>query len=177
VADHNAIVLSAADCGAPVDSLGWRTAPASQREAFLREAGRVAVELLRGQLARGLDKDGRRMPPRKVRRLPDGARGPVLSPHQAASRAQKWIRVAVGRGHVTLYWSHGFGRIIGFQGDGLVKGAPARDVRGLSPRSMAELQAHMGRWWAARSARAVGRSAGPILIGKPVAARLRPRGR
>lgn len=64
---------------------------------------------------------------------PDGAEGPPLNPHNRQSRSQKWLRATPAKGHVTIWWSHGWGKILGYHAEGVVIGAFKRDVIGLTP--------------------------------------------
>jgi hypothetical protein len=107
----------------------------------LRRAGYdVRDELIAGnrrdRLA-ALDRHGRRMPPRKRPRA-DGARGPVMSPHHTRSRV-----IANYQARVTIS-SQGWRVESGWIGDvewlayhaaGTVRGAPVRDVIGVTPET------------------------------------------
>ncbi len=105
----------------------WRDATSFQRGTLLDFVARRAVELKLAQIERQQGADGGRLAPRK-RPRPDGARGPVLAPHHDRSRSEKWIRTSKGRDHVTIHWSHGWGVILGYHADGMVIGAPIRDI-------------------------------------------------
>ena len=54
-------------------------------------------------------------------------------PHNRQSRSQKWLRATPAKGHVTIWWSHGWGKILGYHAEGVVIGAFKRDVIGLTP--------------------------------------------
>lgn len=169
----------------------WDAAAPAERARFYFEAGKRAVVELRGQLLEGKDRYGRRMPPRVYPRA-DAATGPVLSPHETASRSWKRLRSTPAKDGVVLWWSHGWGRILSYHGEGLVIGAPARDVRGLAPARLAALKKGMAAWWAkghpdakpapkpkagpkpavSPVARPVPASSGPILPGRPIGERV-----
>lgn len=148
MANANAIRL---DDLAP--AAAWRTADARTRRAFLGFARARASDRLKGQVGRGIGRDGKKL--RRVRPAsrPDGATGPPLDPHREKSRTIKWLRSspAATRRGITLWWSHGWGKILGYHGDGLVKGAPVRDVRGLAPKEESALRSECAAWWQARS--------------------------
>ncbi len=147
MANANAITLD--NLAPPV---AWRAADARARREFLEFARVRAVATLRAQLVAGRDRYGARLKPVLPTSRPDGADGPPLTPHDEGSRSQKWIRsqAAPSRRGVTLWWSHGWGAILGYHGDGLVRGAPVRDVRGLAPGRLRTLRRECRAWWDAR---------------------------
>jgi hypothetical protein len=161
VADQNAIVL---DVRAAVGD-GWDQAPAGVRSAVLARLGDYAKSLKLAELRKGVGTSGGPLAPVRYRR-PDGAKGPPLSPHQADSRAQKWLRATPGSsaGTITLWWSHGWGQILGYHARGEVRGAPVRDVIGLTPADLDKFHARARREWKAAS----GTSAKPVaqVVGK-----------
>jgi hypothetical protein len=161
LASQNAYVLDVAALVGP----RWSTTSKARRSAFLARLKADAIALKLAELESGLDVSGGAMPPRK-RARPDGANGPVLSPHGSDSRSQKWLRVTPGvvGGTLTLHWSHGWGVILGYHARGEVRGAPARDVIGLTPNSIGQLQAKAAAYWL----KATGRPAQPA--GQPEAA-------
>lgn len=135
----------------------WSDAVPADRLAFYKRAGELAVEQKRAELARAIGINGRRMKPRKHPR-PDGANGPVLTPHREASRTARLLDARATATGVTLYWHAGLGKtthstpwgtILGFHAAGQVRGAPVRDVR-LSTRGINKVRGEMARWWAAR---------------------------
>jgi hypothetical protein len=140
VADSNAFVLPVAipDSATP-----------AQRRRALDHARDTALRLKRRELRRGKGVDGRPLKPVQPASRPDGAKGPPLSPHQAESRSQRWLRATIGAkaGTVTLWWSHGWGRILGYHARGEVRGAPVRDVIGLTAADRRAFDAELARWW------------------------------
>jgi hypothetical protein len=135
----------------------WSDAPAADRLAFYKHAGELAVKAKRAELARAIGANGRRMKARK-RPRPDGATGPVLTPHREGSRTSKLLAARPTASGVTLFWHAGlrkgqerpWGAILAFHARGAGK-LPVRDVR-LSRRAINALRAEMGRWWADRLA-------------------------
>lgn len=159
----------------------WDRATGPQRRAFFLEAGRLAVEAKREELTRAIGADGKTMAPRKHPR-PDGANGPVLTPHDAASRTARLMAAHADPAGMTLFWRAGlsarqrlpWGTILGFHAGGFVRGAPVRDVR-LSRRAIGRLKKQLGAWWHARhradAARVRGDDPTPAPKMKPAAIR------
>jgi hypothetical protein len=123
-----------------------RASPATRRKYF-DAAGAMILDELAKQLGKGIGRNGRQMRVRIQPVLSDGADGPVMEPHYEASRVITLADyVATDRG-VTLFWHAGtghrshrrartkgksatpFGEILGYHAEGLVRGAPVRDVR------------------------------------------------
>ena len=135
------------------DDESWKHATQAERLAYFKRAGKLAVPLKRSELSRAIGANGRRMAPRK-RPRPDGAAGPVLTPHRDDSRTMRLLDAHADPRGMTLYWRSGhsnvqrlpWGTILGFHARGEVKGAPARDVR-LSKRGINALRVEMVRWW------------------------------
>ena len=135
------------------DDPTWGEASPATRLAFFRHAGDRMVAIKRGELARAIGANGRRMAARKWPR-PDGATGPVLTPHGADSRTARLMAAHATVESVTLFWRSGhskaqrlpWGTILGFHAAGQVKGAPARDVR-LSGKGLRTLKDEMLAWW------------------------------
>lgn len=110
-------------------------------------------------LAKGLDRLGQRI----VRAKPEsrepynraglGWTGPGLMPQRELSRTRRYLRViAYPQGNpdrVVGYWLNKWGPILGYHARGEVKGAPVRDVVGMSEADIAEAKARAVRRWAA----------------------------
>jgi hypothetical protein len=134
----------------------WKTASPALRREFYRVAGDLAVTEKRKELARAIGSNGRRMRARKEPRK-DGANGPVLTPHDAASRTARLMAARAWDAGCTLFWHSGirkgqakpWGVILGYHAAGKVKGAPIRDVR-LSTKGIGAVRKAMATWWAAR---------------------------
>lgn len=151
MADKNAIVLEGLFPAEP-----WGRASSRDRAAAMRFARDSAEGLLKGQVRLGIGRDGKPLKAVKAASRPDGADGKPLDPHYGESRTVRWLRSSAGlatRG-VTLWWSHGWGRILGYHAEGarLMRGGkavgrlPVRDVRGLSPANERKLRAACRRW-------------------------------
>jgi hypothetical protein len=131
----------------------WKSATAADRKSFYQEAGKRAVREKRSELTRAIGSNGRTMKPRKHKRA-DGANGPVLTPHDAASRTSRLLAFRAWQGGVTLFWHSAitkdqrkpWGTILGYHADGKVRGAPKRDVR-LSKRGRGVVAKEMAKWW------------------------------
>jgi hypothetical protein len=147
MADANAIVLR--DLEPPDTDLAWRKASESVRLKYYTHAADIALSLKQKEIRRGVGVDGKRLAPVKPSSRPDGATGPPLTPHTAESRTRKWLRVSIGlkSGTITLWWSHGWGQILGWHGAGLVRGAPVRDVIGLTSADLKKLHDEMRLYW------------------------------
>lgn len=125
----------------------WEAASAADRKAYLRRLGEIAMERKHWELDRALDANtGERMPARQKPR-DDGADGPVLTPHNRQSRSHRYMRASAGAKHVTIWWSHGWGTILGYHADGVVIGAYKRDVIGLTPAGERKVAREALDWW------------------------------
>ncbi len=111
----------------------WDRADESQRKGYWKRLGELALIRKRWELDRALDASTGQKMPARINPRDDGADGPVLTPHGSASRTHKWLRFTAGKAHVTVWWSHGWGKILGYHADGLVIGTYKRDVIGLTP--------------------------------------------
>jgi hypothetical protein len=145
------------------DVPSWEDATTADKLAFYQEAGKRAVLAKRAELARAIGANGRRMKPRKYPR-PDGANGPVMTPHDEDSRTRRLLAARAWGGGLTLFWHAGsrrkdqkrpWGTILGFHAAGAGR-LPKRDVR-LSKRGINQVRADMRRWWINRVAAATKR--------------------
>src|SRR5690348_15762023 len=75
----------------PRADLAWHRAPASEKAAYFNELARLASESRVAANLAAEDWEGGRMTPRLHPR-PDGAAGPVFSPHWRDSRSNTEIR-------------------------------------------------------------------------------------
>jgi hypothetical protein len=146
LANQNAIKLDAAGW---VDAKAWKAATATQRKKYLNAVADAAKSLKRSELRRGIGVDGDALLPVKPSSRKDGADGKPLDPHYGQSRVIRWLRSTIGAasGTVTLWWSHGWGRILGYHAEGRVLGAPIRNVIGLSPASRRKLKQQARTIW------------------------------
>lgn len=149
MADQNAIVLT--DIEPPPTDRAWQQATEGVRLRYYQHAADEALSLKLKELRKGIGVDGQKLHPVLPKYRPDGATGPPLSPHRPESRSQKWLRSSIGMkaGTITLWWSHGWGEILGYHARGEVIGAYLRDVIGLTAASRNALKLEMRRWWAA----------------------------
>ena len=138
MASENAFTLDVAGWVGPA----WAKAPAWKRLATLQFVAERAKYLKLVELARGIGVDGRKLARVKPSSRPDNATGEPLVPHRSESRSATRMRSSVGpaRGTVAIWWSHSWGTILGYHADGLVRGAPVRDVIGLTAGDMRKLE-------------------------------------
>jgi hypothetical protein len=146
VADVNACKLQVASWIPPRE---WAAAPDRVRDRWLDGVCDLAASAKRRQVRLGIGSDGRPLPAVKPSSRPDGATGKPLDPHFGGSRSVKWLRAVPGRkaGTVTLYWSHGFGRILGYHARGEVIGAYIRDIIAFPPSIERTLKADARALW------------------------------
>lgn len=146
MADQNSLRLDATSF---LPEGEWAAATDARRRRYLDRAGDFAVRLKLRQVRLGIGADGRRL--RKVRpsSRPDNATGKPLDPHYGQSRAVRWLRDSAGAkaGTVTLWWSHGWGEVLGYHARGEVKGAPTRDVIGWPVTYRREFERLCMRFW------------------------------
>jgi hypothetical protein len=175
----------------PRDDPAWVFADDVLRDRLTRYAGALAAAIWDRARAKGLDRFGVPLAPispttRKHRRSamgPADPDAPPLTPAWDASRTRSFLqrRVQVGTG-VWFWWKRdptlrkSWGIILQYHAFGLVRGAPVRDVIGLSPRELLEIRVAVRRWWILRRARAAWESEGrpvqgtmptPIKVAQP----------
>jgi hypothetical protein len=125
----------------------FKSAPVALRKRYFDAVGMVVLKELAKQLGKGIGANGRQMKARIQPVLADGADGPVMEPHYEMSRVITLADYAATDRGITLFWHAGtghatarrarkkgkkatpFGTILGYHADGLVRGAPIRDVR------------------------------------------------
>lgn len=146
--DPPEIILTGLDVEPPDAS--WGTASRVQREAYFRQLAVFMRDGLYRQLRKGIGADGRRMPPRRRKRS-DGATGPVLSPHWSDSRFRTQLRHE-GTGRMArLYWLEPWASIVTYHAEGKVKGAPVRNVVGLTEAEEAAAVKKARAWYAGQN--------------------------
>lgn len=148
MADINSFTVSAA-AWVPADQ--WAAATDALRRRYLVRVGELAIVRKKKELQTGIGVDGSPLAKVKPASRPDGGTGKPLEPHYAESRSVKWLRSSPGLsgGTVTIWWSHGWGRILGYHARGEVKGAPVRDVIGLTKSDTLDLQGAARAFWKA----------------------------
>jgi hypothetical protein len=138
--------LSGDDFSPPANDRVWKIAPESEKRAYWKRLGELAVERKRRELRKGLDAAGNKLKRVLKRSRPDGADGPPLSPHQAESRFQKYVAVRSTASGVTIFWMAGWAKVVGGHRSGNANGV-VRDVVGLSPASQRWVKESARRWW------------------------------
>jgi hypothetical protein len=137
--------LSGADF-APQD-VAWLNASRDDREAYWDNVAVLARDAKYRELTKGVGVDGRRLPPRRRQRH-DRATGPVLSPHWSDSRFRTQLMWSGSHDGAVLWWKAPWGRIVGFHARGEVRGAPIRNVVGLTDESAEAVRRKARKWWA-----------------------------
>ena len=130
---------------------GFDARPERLRMAYWNRLGELAVAAHRDQSRRGLGSDGTKLAKVKRRRgFYEGMTGPPLTPRYAISRTRRNLAFSKGKQGVTLWWRGGWGRVLGYharRGGSFVKGAPVRDVIGLSPRAASRVRRQALSYW------------------------------
>lgn len=137
----------------PVGSRAWSTATPRQREAYFTRLAQHLLNEFDRQLGLGIGANGQRMPKRKHERA-DGADGAVLSPHRERSRTRRLLTASSTPKGVRIFWRAAGRRswttILGYHRDGLVPGAPERNVFGVTRAGTARAVAKARQEWADR---------------------------
>lgn len=134
----------------PTDTT-WSFASESEKRAYWKRLGELAVEAKRWELRRGIDVNGRRFAPVRPASRTDGAAGPALSPHQAESRFQRLLRMVGTAQQCTLFWSHGWARYVKYHAYRMgPRTLPVRDAVGLSPGRQRWVREGARLWWSNR---------------------------
>jgi hypothetical protein len=141
MAKSKPIVLNAAEW---IPAAEWAAAPESIRRRYINRVRELALARKTSEINRGIGADGQRLRP--VRSRPDGATGPPLSPHRPESRTRLRLRGYVGKGHVTLTWTHGWLTILTYHAEGAGH-LPERDTLGISPAGLKKIQADARLFW------------------------------
>lgn len=130
--------------GPDVEPMGveWLSATRDERAKFWGYLATEVYDSKMRSLSRGLDRFGQKIVPAKpesrerYKRRGLGYTGPGLMPQRALSRTRRYLRVMVypqrNPDRVVGHWLHKWGRILGYHARGEVRGAPVRDVVGLS---------------------------------------------
>ena len=153
--------------GADVEPLdgSFRTATERQRQAYYQQLAVYARDRKYAELHKGLDVDGRTMPPRKYPRA-DRAHGRVLSPHFSDSRFQTQLRWKGTATAAILWWTKRWAKVVSAHALGRVRGAPVRNVIGLTVESILKAVNQARKWWAARAG-LPGKGPGPAVTLAP----------
>lgn len=129
-------------------------APPWERSRFWSIVGIIAERVKQDELARGLDRHGRKLRPVKVRKVRFRRSGRVvdgepLMPHRGLSRTRRLLRYSVLSFGVVFFWANGWARILDYHRRGaclkrkgrIVGKLPVRDVFGISPAGMERIKA------------------------------------
>lgn len=130
----------------PSTSLEWHMTTPDQRHRYFQQLAVYARDAKYTELNKGIGVDGQRLPPRKRPRH-DRASGPVLLPHWSDSRFRTQLRWEGTSNEAVLWWQGSWGTIVGYHARGEVRGAPVRNVIGLSPQSQRRVAEQARKWW------------------------------
>lgn len=161
----------------------WLDATPAQRAWYYGQLAKLAERKKRVELMQAIGRYGV-MDPRKRPRA-DGADGPVMDPHGGASRAFKLLASSGTAKGCKLYWRAGgaivsksgtiyFTDVLSFHAQGLVRGAPIRDVR-LSDESIKALRAEGESVWRKRPKQSGAAAPTPKPAPPPPAAKPAPK--
>jgi hypothetical protein len=136
----------------------WDQATLAERHRWWAILAEETKAVKDRSLSKGLDRAGKRIIRAKpesrepYRRAGLGYTGPGLMPQRELSRTRRYLRViAYPQGapdRVVGYWLNKWGPILGYHARGEVKGAPIRDVVGLSDKDIETAIARARRRWA-----------------------------
>jgi hypothetical protein len=167
----------------------WAAAGPDVRRRFYQQVGKLAAAAKDLELARGLDRHGRRLKPiaastRRRRRLWDYSPmgkadpdAPPLTPCHARSRTRSLLRFAAHADGVWLFWAvdphtgRPWGEILDFHREGGGR-LPVRDVIGLSEKATRQVRRDAWAWW--HSAGAKAHTAAVARVASPAEAAGRP---
>lgn len=130
----------------PTD-LAWHLATPEQRTGYWNQIALLARDRKYAELNSGTGVDGNQLPPRKKPRH-DHANGRVLVPHYSDSRFRTELRWGATADGAILYWKSPWGKVVGYHARGEVRGAPVRNVIGLTARSQQQVYQQAQKWWA-----------------------------
>ena len=118
----------------------WERASESTKRTYWRRLGEAGIGIYREERRKGVGVDGDKLLPVKPKSRPDGAKGPPLIPHYGDSRTNRLLAMKATVRGATLFWHAGMTKrcrvpwatILGYHADGVVIGAPVRDVIGFT---------------------------------------------
>jgi hypothetical protein len=152
----NTIVLSDF---APTGSWAWWFASERTKQRYYQKAAEFALMVKRQEIAKGLDKNGRRLAPISQYTMENrysemtpyaDPYAPPLIPGHGLSRTSSLLKSRVYLGAVILSWTYDahtggpWSRILRYHADSPKK----RDVFGISPRGRAKIQEMLDKYWA-----------------------------
>lgn len=146
---------------APIGDAAWVAAGPALKREFYRACLQIALEVKDEELARGLDKNGRPLAPisqytrdhRHSAMGPASPDAPPLTPAYGLSRTRSLLTGRLEGSALLFYWKadqegRHWGRILGYHRQG--RRGPQRDVIGLAPDSVRQIQLRARAWWVAR---------------------------
>lgn len=126
----------------------WDMAGPTRRKDYFQTLGQACYRRKIRELQAGVGVDGQKLKPVQPRSRPDRATGPPLSPHEASSRFQRYLRVFAAADRCTLYWAAGWSKVV--RGHRVGWGhLPIRDVVGLTQRHYREAVFEAQATWTA----------------------------
>lgn len=156
----------------PINDIAWFFASEIMRNRYRREAARIVPILYRDEREQGIDRFGQKLAALKPKTIkyrrshtsPVDKFAPPLIPAHEKSRTSDWLRVEMRSDGIFCRWIRNWGEKVYWHATGQVRGAPARDVMGISPRGMKWLRdKYMAGWWKGRRI-----SAAMLGLGRPL---------
>lgn len=167
--------------GPDVEPLGaaWMAASRDERATFWRILADVTFREKDKSLKRGQDVNGDKIRPAKVKyriiNYKDRGlewKGPGLMPQYADSRTRRLLKTMVypprNPDRVIGYWRMGWGRILGYHARGEVKGAPVRNVVGLSDKLFEKVVREARAEWYRQVGKGIDRRLNPTPPTRPL---------
>lgn len=128
----------------------WEMANVAMRKDYLTRVCEIAVFYKNNMSLRGIGVDGDPFVPVKPKSRPDRATGKPIDPHFKESRVVRLLRASanVRNGRVTLWWSHGWGQIMGYHAyrHG-PRALPVRNAIGFDRASLLKVKNRARLYW------------------------------
>ena len=138
----------------------WTDATAGEKRRFYEIAGIIAEKVKQSELQRGLDRNGNKLKPVRVRRVKfrrSGRKidGEPLMPHRGLSRTRRLLKYAITSLGILFYWQNGWAKILDMHRRGaclrrngrIVGKLPKRDVFGISPAGIDQIRREALNHW------------------------------
>lgn len=127
----------------------WERANIATRKEYLTRVCEIAVFYKNNMSLRGIDVDGEEFTPIKPQFRKDHATGAPIDPHYKKSRVIRLLRASahVRSGRVTLWWSHGWGRIMGIHAYSNGIRLPVRNAIGFDRASLLKVKNRARLFW------------------------------
>lgn len=162
----------------PVDP-EFRTSSSADQRVFWSAFARAVYKRKQEELSRGLDWYGRKLKPIKRSTVEQRAalygpmaKGPPLMPQYETSRTRRLLSVRVVMGNRAVgYYPKRWGKILGYHARGEVRGAPKRDIFGLSRAGIRWAREQATKQWKTETLN----RPKPVVLPKLVAEEDRPR--